>query len=228
MFPLGTVFVPGDMVTLRVFEHRYVEMIRSLLASDSDTLEFGTVLIDKGSEVGGKDLRRTVGVNVVVKQCEVSDTGGYLVAGVATQRLEVCEWRIDDPFPIADVTCPPVEQASDMSVSRLSRVAQMVRSLLVLMLEEASSSVTDARKIGGEDALDEYLPPNISAPLAHVAAGLIEPSESDAASWAVIRAVPCGPFDKYSLLAAPTLEERLTQTEQVVSHLREMVEFRRQ
>lgn len=228
MFPLGTVFVPGDIVTLRVFEDRYVEMIRSLLASDSDTLEFGTVLIDKGSEVGGKDIRRTVGANVVVKQCEVADTGGYVVAGVATQRLEVREWRIDDPFPIADVTCPPVEHGSDEFVSRLSRVAQMVRSLLVLMLEEARSSMSETRNIRAEDALDEYLPPNISAPLAHVAAGLIEVSESDAASWAVIRAVPCGPFDKYSLLAASTLEERLSQTEQVVSHLREMVEFRRQ
>ncbi len=228
MFPLGTVFVPGDMVTLRVFEDRYVEMIRSLLASDNDTLEFGTVLIDKGSEVGGKDIRRSVGVNVVVKQCEVSDTGGYFVAGVATQRLEVLEWKPDDPFPEADITFPPTEQGSVIHVSRLARLAQMVRSLLVLMLEEATSSMDNTRDVGGEAVLDEYLPPNISSPLAHVAAGTIEPGESDAASWSVIRAVPCGPFDKYSLLAAPTLEQRLAQTEQVVGHLREMVQFRRQ
>ena len=46
MFPLGSVFVPGDMVSLRVFEDRYVAMVRDLLCTNSEAMQFGTVLID--------------------------------------------------------------------------------------------------------------------------------------------------------------------------------------
>ena len=228
MFPLGTVFVPGDAVSLRVFEDRYVAMVKDLLASDSASMEFGTVLIDKGSEVGGADRRRSVGVNVRVTQCEVSGTGGFLLVGVAIQRLEILKWRPDAPYPVAEVK--PIEdpKSSVEAISRLARVAQLLRSLLVTMLEEAGSTARDDEHDAGEFLLDKYLPARVSSSLRQVAAGRLEPSEADGASWSVIRCVPCGPYDKYSLLEAPTLMERITRTEHVVNHLWEMAEFRRQ
>ncbi|HEX5095168.1 MAG TPA: LON peptidase substrate-binding domain-containing protein, partial [Acidimicrobiia bacterium] len=54
MFPLGTVLFPHALLPLQVFEPRYRVMMRNLLDGER---EFGVVLIERGSEVGGGDVR---------------------------------------------------------------------------------------------------------------------------------------------------------------------------
>ena len=54
MFPLGTVLFPYALLPLHVFEPRYRLMMRHVLDGDH---EFGVVLIERGSEVGGGDTR---------------------------------------------------------------------------------------------------------------------------------------------------------------------------
>jgi Lon protease-like protein len=227
MFPLGSVFVPGDVVSLRVFEERYVAMVRDLLRADDDHMQFGTVLIDRGSEVGGNDTRRNVGVNVRVHHCEVSETGGYVLAGVASERLLVQRWKPDSPYPVADVTLVKPEEAHQDMASRVSVVAQMVRSVLQLLLENTTNSASATSGGTDGDLLARYLPGQLMSALAGVAAGAFEWRECEAATWVIVRSLPCGPFDRYGLLAAPTVETRLMQIEEVVAHLREMVDFRR-
>ncbi|MGZ4700329.1 MAG: LON peptidase substrate-binding domain-containing protein, partial [Ilumatobacteraceae bacterium] len=60
MFPLGTVLLPGVVLPLHVFEPRYQQLVRDCL--DASEHEFGVVLIDRGSEVGGGDSRLPIGV----------------------------------------------------------------------------------------------------------------------------------------------------------------------
>ncbi|MET1002223.1 MAG: LON peptidase substrate-binding domain-containing protein, partial [Acidimicrobiia bacterium] len=50
MFPLGSVLFPHALLPLHVFEPRYRVMMRHCLEGDK---EFGVVLIERGSEVGG-------------------------------------------------------------------------------------------------------------------------------------------------------------------------------
>ena len=57
MFPLGTVLVPKAVVPLHVFEPRYQTMLVDVMAGDR---KFGVVLIERGSEVGGGDVRTDV------------------------------------------------------------------------------------------------------------------------------------------------------------------------
>jgi len=228
MFPLGNVFVPGDVVSLRVFEDRYVAMMRDVLRSDTEHMHFGTVLIDRGSEVGGNDIRRDVGVDVRLHHCESSDTGGYVVIGVATRRLFVEKWKSDSPYPRADVTMESTEAAPKNLVSHVALVAQKVRSVLHLMLEESAKNGSSSTDKGDEDLVGRFLPAQLAAALGHAASGTFDIGECEDATWAIVRSLPCGPFDRYGLLAAPTLTARLGQLEQVIAHLREMVEFRRQ
>ena len=54
MFPLGTVLVPKAVVPLHVFEPRYQTMLADVMTGDR---KFGVVLIERGSEVGGGDVR---------------------------------------------------------------------------------------------------------------------------------------------------------------------------
>ena len=58
MFPLGTVLFPHALLPLHVFEPRYRVMTERVLKA---TREFGVVLIERGSEVGGGDTRFDVG-----------------------------------------------------------------------------------------------------------------------------------------------------------------------
>ena len=58
MFPLGSVLFPHAVLPLHVFEPRYLALVERCLAGDQ---EFGVVLIERGSEVGGGDVRFSVG-----------------------------------------------------------------------------------------------------------------------------------------------------------------------
>ena len=49
LFPLNTVLFPGGLLPLRLFEPRYIDMIRTCMRNQSG---FGVVLIRRGSEAG--------------------------------------------------------------------------------------------------------------------------------------------------------------------------------
>jgi len=98
MFPLGSVLFPGMPLPLRVFEPRYVAMLSSVF--DEAEPEFGVVLIERGSEVGGGDVRFGVGtVARILSVQEAEGTIALLATGVV--RFEVVRWLQDDPFPRA-------------------------------------------------------------------------------------------------------------------------------
>ena len=67
MFPLGTVLFPHALLPLRVFEPRYRLMTQRVLGADS---EFGVVLIERGSEVGGGDTRFGIGTIALIVRAQ--------------------------------------------------------------------------------------------------------------------------------------------------------------
>lgn len=101
MFPLGSVLVPGGVLSLHVFEPRYRALVQHCLAAEEP--DFGVVLIDRGSEVGGGDVRRTIGTVARMAQVGQTDDGRYAVIAVGIARVRVNAWLPDDPFPLADV-----------------------------------------------------------------------------------------------------------------------------
>src|SRR5690348_16816172 len=95
MFPLGTVLFPHSVLPLHVFEPRYRAMMRDVLAADQ---EFGVVLIERGSEVGGGDTRfSTATLAHVVSATELPD-GRYALTAVGVSRVRVEQWLPDDPY----------------------------------------------------------------------------------------------------------------------------------
>ncbi len=101
MFPLGAVLFPSAVLPLHVFEPRYRALVEVCLAGAP---EFGVVLIERGSEVGGGDVRFDVGtVARIVEAAQLPD-GRYVLATVGTQRIRVDAWLTDDPYPRAEVT----------------------------------------------------------------------------------------------------------------------------
>ena len=111
MFPLGTVLFPHAVLPLHVFEPRYRALTRAVLDGDQ---EFGVVLIERGSEVGGGDVRFDVGtVAHIVQASELAD-GRFALAVVGVSRFRVERWLPDEPYPraeIVDLVEPPVPAA---------------------------------------------------------------------------------------------------------------------
>ncbi len=178
MFPLGSPLIPFAMLSLRIFEPRYLQMIGECVDQKSP---FGVVLIERGFEVGGGDVRSTIGT--VAQIVDVSDLpGGELaVVAVGVERIRVLEWLPDDPYPIALVERLG-EEASQASAGRVTQIDQKLRSVLALVSEAGID-------IG---PLDYELS-----------------DQPEVASHQLCALAPVGPFDGQRLLASPSVDERL-------------------
>ena len=104
MLPLGAVLLPSGVMPLQLFEERYRRMIVDVLATDR---EFGVVLIRRGSEVGGGDLRCDVGTRARVLEARKAPDGRWAVTIVGLQRVRVERWLPDAPHPVAEVSPMP-------------------------------------------------------------------------------------------------------------------------
>ncbi|MFQ5553976.1 MAG: LON peptidase substrate-binding domain-containing protein [Acidimicrobiia bacterium] len=104
MFPLHTVLFPHGVLPLHVFEPRYLAMISEALADDAT---FGVVLIERGSDVGGRDSRFTVGCEAKIVRAGRLGEGRLAVVALGVERFRVKEWLADDPYPIALVSAQP-------------------------------------------------------------------------------------------------------------------------
>ena len=98
MFPLESALLPNQDLPLRIFEPRYGALVRHCV----DTGEpFGVVLISRGREVGGGDARCDVGVLCRINECIDEGVDRYSLRCRTGERIRVCEWLPDDPYPRA-------------------------------------------------------------------------------------------------------------------------------
>ena len=132
MFPIGSVLVPHGVLPLHVFEPRYRALVRDCLAG---AREFGVVLIERGSEVGGGDVRFDVGtVARIVDAAEMPD-GRWALATVGGSRFRVRAWLPDDPYPRAEVEVLDDRSAGPGDAARANEVGRRLRRLLALAAE---------------------------------------------------------------------------------------------
>src|SRR4029078_9422594 len=101
IFPLATVFLPGMVLPLHVFEPRYQQLVRDCL--DAPPPELGVVLIARGSEVGGGATLSDVGVIARILQVAPLEGNRFALITVGTRRVRLVEWLPDHPYPRAEV-----------------------------------------------------------------------------------------------------------------------------
>jgi Lon protease-like protein len=115
MFPLGSVVYPFTAIPIRVFEARYQTLLDRVLEEDRS---FGMVLIERGPEVGGGDVRFSTGTMVrVIAVNPIPGTNDRAVVVAGFKRIRVVDWLPDDPHPMAEVEdYPDVEIDSAVDV----------------------------------------------------------------------------------------------------------------
>ena len=131
MFPLGRALLPGELLPLRIFEPRYLEMMEVIRSGDQ---QFGVVLISRGWETGGGDDRYNIGsIATTVRDVALGESQRAVVAVGATQFV-VDEWLPDDPYPVARITDRPDVDTS-IGRERLDVLQAGVRKLYALASE---------------------------------------------------------------------------------------------
>jgi uncharacterized protein len=196
MFPLGSVLVPGMLLPLHVFEPRYRALVRDCLAGDG---EFGVVLIERGSEVGGGDVRTDAGTMARIVRADETPDGRFAVTAVGVRRIRVDRWLADDPYPRAEVTDWP--DAPDEAAT--------------------SGDATGDPSEGGLDAVTVLLrrAAALAAELGEPAAPLDVELARDAvvASYQATAAAPLGPVDRQALLCAASAPDRIRLLHELLS-----------
>lgn len=101
MFPLESAPLPDEDLPLHIFEPRYAALVRDCM--DTADPRFGVVLISRGREVGGGDTRCDVGTLARITECADAGSGRYMLRCRVGERIRVCDWLPDDPYPRAKV-----------------------------------------------------------------------------------------------------------------------------
>jgi ATP-dependent Lon protease len=179
MFPLGSVLLPHQPLALHVFEPRYRTLVHRCLAGDRT---FGVVLIERGSEVGGGDVRFDIACTAHIVDAEVTPDGRWGLQCTGGERVRVVEWLPDDPHPVAEVDrAPDGEWTADAGVAMEQAIAAFGRVLLL------------AERLGA--AIDPAI--------------LDLPGPAVVDHWLLAGRAPVGDLDRLALLAADTPERRL-------------------
>jgi uncharacterized protein len=182
MFPLGSVLFPYAVLPLHIFEPRYRVLMFDCTRGSVEP-EFGVVLIERGTEVGGADERFDFGTVARILEARELPDGRWLVTAVGTSRVRVEHWLADDPYPIADVDDVADDPWSgDDDAAAFVEAERLVRQALTLVSE-------------------------LGQPAAPASMALAP--DPEAAAWQLVAIAPLGHLDRQRLLETPGPGPRL-------------------
>lgn len=179
MFPLGSVLVPSAGLPLHVFEPRYRQLVQDCLAGSR---EFGVVLIDRGSEVGGGDARTDIGTVAHIAEAIELPDGRWAVVAVGMRRLRVTAWLPDDPYPQAEIDDWPDPAPGPGHPEALATAVAQLRRCLAMAAEVGDPTAPATIELSEDPVL---------------------------AGYQVATVGPFGPHDQQRLLSASTPDGRL-------------------
>jgi Lon protease-like protein len=200
VFPLGSPVLPTQLLPLHIFEDRY-RMLMETLTGFGATAEMGVVMIERGSEVGGGDVRSTIGTVTHLIESERLDDGRWVAIFAGSHPFEVQRWMDDDPYPQA-VVGERVEEEWDPSE--------------LAGLEEAEVAVRHA--LGLAHRLGEP----VGDP------GFRLPDDPVVAAWQLCARAPLGALDRQRLLEEPARPGRLIRLTELAREAAEVLAFRLQ
>jgi Lon protease-like protein len=127
LFPLGTVLFPGGPLRLRIFEPRYLDMVRQCLRGSRP---FGVVLILEGLEAGAVASVATTGTSARLVDFDTLPDGLLGIDCLGEQRFRLCRrWQQADGLNLAEVDYLP-DDAPCALPAELAHLGELLRELL--------------------------------------------------------------------------------------------------
>jgi Lon protease-like protein len=92
IFPLSTILFPGGVLPLRVFETRYMDMVRECMKEDRP---FGVCQITRGQEAGLPAEHESIGCLAKITQWDMEQLGLLRLRVSGSRRFNICERYIE-------------------------------------------------------------------------------------------------------------------------------------
>lgn len=156
LFPLATVLFPGGPLALRIFETRYIDLVRRCMREDSG---FGVVLIREGVEAGGPAKTFDVGTYARIADFSQQPDGLLGIRAAGERRFRILERRrARDGLNLADVDWLP-EERSEPLPEEYAELGPMLEAILTQAGEPYASLARHPGDAGWVSArLAEILP----------------------------------------------------------------------
>ncbi len=90
LFPLKTVLLPGNKLSLKIFEPRYLDMVAHCMREDH---RFGVVLIHRGEETSVDSDFHNIGTSASIYDWQHRDDGLLGITALGHDRFEIKETR---------------------------------------------------------------------------------------------------------------------------------------
>lgn len=129
LFPLHTVLVPGAALDLRIFERRYLDMIRDCGRNGSG---FGVCLILDGNEAGAAALPAAFGTEALVEDFDTTPEGLLSLRVRGRRRFHVLRTRVRDTgLVVADIEWREDDATSPRLRPEHALLAELLRRILL-------------------------------------------------------------------------------------------------
>jgi len=127
LFPLHTVLFPGGPLPLRIFEPRYIDMVRRSLREQS---AFGVVLIDGGAETGGVTSTAAVGTTARIADFYSLPDGLLGVTCLGVRKFRLHSRRVQsDGLNLGEVDWLAAEREVELP-GEYQHLGQLLRKVL--------------------------------------------------------------------------------------------------
>lgn len=130
LFPLNVVVCPGGYMPLRIFEARYLDMVKNCLRNKS-SFAIVTVLPAGETDSDGAFPFANVGTFIEIKEADVTTVGLMTIRCVAHHRVKVNSFTqqadglfIGEVIDLANDTALPVPEDLEIISSSLKRLLQ--------------------------------------------------------------------------------------------------------
>ena len=127
LFPLNTVLFPGGVLPLRIFEPRYLDMIKRCMREGG---EFGVVLIRHGVEAGGVAVAHSVGTLARIVDFDQLPDKLLSITARGAQRFRILSQRAqEDGLNLGRIELLPSEAELPLPAEFL-RYAELLKQAL--------------------------------------------------------------------------------------------------
>lgn len=142
IFPLATVLFPGLVLPLHVFEERYRQMVRDLVALPEEQRRFGVVALRQGRDVGEDAVASNslyeIGCVAVLREVQELDDGRFVLVTAGSRRFRLGDLDDSRRYLRADVELldEPVGDAAEVLVAAVGAAFTTYRRTLTGSTEE--------------------------------------------------------------------------------------------
>jgi Lon protease-like protein len=129
LFPLNTVLFPGGPLPLRIFETRYVDMVRHCMR---ERCPFGVLLIRTGSEVGAGASGDTSEVGTTARIVDFNSLPDGLlgITCIGERKFKVTKrWQQGDGLNVGDIEYVAAEERVDLP-GEFQHLGELLRKVL--------------------------------------------------------------------------------------------------